>query len=134
MDDPKPTPSFGKVFSTTGKVILALVLISLGIGAVFGVIALIGNSNPGSTGYSRNHDYENKVADEKQNSMTLTKWNKGVAAANKQHCPALGMNKEETEKAVGKPTNPSDSAWSFERDTERECIKYDGDKCAEHKI
>src|SRR5712671_235327 len=123
MDDPKPTPSFGKVFSTTGKVILALVLISLGIGAVFGVIALMGKANTGSrAGYSRNHDYENKIGDDKRTSMPLSKWNKAMAAAIKQHCPAVGMNKEEAEKAVGKPTNPSDSAWSFERDTEKECI------------
>lgn len=134
MDDPKPAPSFGKVFSTTGKVFLALVLICVGISAVFGMIALLERSSTRSSAGSSLHDYENKVADEKRTSMPLSKWNKGVAAAIKQHCPAVGMNKEEAEKAVGKPTNPSDSAWSFERDIEKECIKYDGDKCAEHRI
>lgn len=134
MDDPRPAPSFGKVFSTTGKVILALVLISVGISAVLGMIRLLDSSTRSNASSSNLHDYENKVADEKRTTMPLSKWNKGVAAAIKQHCPAVGMNKEEAEKAVGKPMNPSDSTWSFERDTEKECIKYDGDKCAEHKI
>jgi hypothetical protein len=134
MDDPKPAPSFGKVFSTTGKVILALVLISVGIGAVFGLIALLRNSNTRpSVDSSSFIDYQNKVGDEKRTTMPLSKWNKAMAAAIKQHCPAVGMNKEEAEKAVGKPPDASQNTWVFERDIEKECIKYDGEKCAEHK-
>lgn len=135
MDDPKPSPTFGKVFSTTGKVLLALFLISLAIGAVFGIIAMINSASGGKSAASEewNRNYYNKKADDKRTSMPLTKWNKAIAAAIKQHCPAEGMNKEEAEQAVGKPPNASESTWLFERTIQKECIKYDGDNCSEHR-
>jgi hypothetical protein len=132
---PNAAPAFSSVFSTTGKVVLALFLIALGVGVIVGLVKLVGSSGSSSSSFNSDLDnFHNEQADKKRTSMPLSKWNQGVAAAIRQHCPAVGMSKEEAEKALGKPTNgTADLSWAYERSVQKECIKYDGDKCAEYK-
>jgi hypothetical protein len=132
---PNEPPAFSRVFSTTGKVVLALFVIALAVAAIVGLIALVrssGSSSSDSTSEWEKND-RNESADKKRTSMPLSKWNRAIAAAIRQHCPAEGMSKEEAEQAVGKPTTPTTgSSWIYERTVQKECIKYDGDNCAEH--
>ena len=133
------TPKFGYVFSTTGKVLLALFLISLGIGVIYFVFAGIGS---GVNSRDTNSSYEstyidsqatyNESADNKSTKMPISQWNAAIAAAINAHCPTEGMTKEQLEQAIGKPTTvkPTDGTggetWAYERTLQKECIKYSG--------
>lgn len=122
---------FGEVFSTTWKVLVALLLISLGVIVISFMIGVIGRSTQSAS--SRDMTIWYRMADEKHTSMPLSRWNKLVAAAIKQHCPWNGMTKDEVEKAIGKPLSLSDngSSWHYERTAQEEdCTKYVGDKCS----
>jgi hypothetical protein len=123
---------FKEVFSTTAKVILALFLISLGIGIVLGLVNLAGSSPASSSKSDWEAEYMTKQADGKKSSMPLSKWNRTIEAAIKYHCPAEGMTKEEVEKTIGKPAETTDSTWTYRRSVQKECLRYDGDNCAEY--
>jgi len=79
-------------------------------------------------------EIENKRADEKRTSMPSSKWNQTIAAAIKNHCPLEGMNKEQVKSAIGTPDEDSDgSFWKYYKTVRNECVRYDGDNCAEYR-
>jgi hypothetical protein len=141
---------FGDVFAITAKVLGALFLISIGIGVVYTVIEAAGDVGRGPTSgnnvlgsiYIESKDHYDKQADEKHSLLPESKWHKLVSAAIGQHCPVEGMTKEETEKAVGKPQSSAPfpgprgkgEVWIYEISTDGGCLKYDGERCSEHKI
>jgi hypothetical protein len=134
-------PKFGEVFSTTLKVLGALFLISLGGGLIYLVVGGIGASvsnSPSTTDSSKGEpDRYAKEADDRHTSMPLSQWNKLVAVGIKQHCAFEGMSREDAEQALGKPSDVShysDGAetWTYSIVDEKNCKRYDGDKCAEY--
>jgi hypothetical protein len=132
---PNAPPAFSRVFSTTVKVVLALFLIAFGAGLIVGLVHLVAsNRSRSSDAHSEwEKNYHNERADKKKTSLPLSKWNQAIGAAIRQHCPAEGMSKEEAEQALGKPTaGATDLSWVYERTVQKECVKYDGDKCSEY--
>jgi hypothetical protein len=86
-------PKFNEVFSTTWKVLLALFLISLGLGLAYLIMGGIGAASRRGGG---SYDAELtpiyiKSADAKHTKMPQTRWNFVINAAIKQHCPVEGM-------------------------------------------
>jgi hypothetical protein len=152
-------PQFGQVFSTTGKVLLALFLISLGISIVYGIVVSIGNSGSSSltsdykNTYINGRSYYNDKADNASTKMPLSQWKKLIAHDIKGHCVREGMTPAEVEKAVGKPTTAKtvsygDGAaqsadkgdvWEYttQEVVKNPCSRYEGEKCidpVEYKI
>jgi hypothetical protein len=135
---------FSEVFSTTFKVIVALVLISLGAGLVYLIVTHVNNSAKESAqtrelykDESKREDERITNADAKHTSMPLSKWHELVAAGIKQHCAFEGMHKNDVEKALGKPVeashNPDNTdSWKYTFEDQKKCLKYDGERCAEH--
>jgi hypothetical protein len=131
---------FSEVFSTTFKVVAALILISLGASVIYLFVAHANDSSkaPGpSDGANQYQAQLNAGADAKHTSMPLSKWNKLVAAAIKQHCAFEGMHKDDVEKALGKAAETSlnfdnSETWTYALEDQKKCVKYDGEKCAEH--
>lgn len=129
-------PDFGKVFSVTLKVFLALLLISVIVGVVFLVLGGIGkvaeNASDSSADWKTTEKkVETDRADGYRTLVPVGEWNKLIAAAVKVHCPLEGMTKEEMQRAIGKPIASDPTTWRYERTVEKECMKYNGDKCAE---
>jgi hypothetical protein len=133
---------FSEVFSTTFKVIAALVLISLAAGAIYLMVhsAASGDSSrvrETLDDVNKEQEQRNTAAEAKHTSMPLSKWNKLVAAAIKQHCAFEGMHKNDVEKALGKPAETSlnydkTETWTYASEDQKKCVKYDGEKCVEH--
>jgi hypothetical protein len=158
---PQPTPvsvsletPFGQVFSVTGKVILALFVIGLGIGLLYLIIGALGNASySGSSGgsasdYSRTYlnsrTYYDKDADEASTKMPLSQWKTWIAGDIAGHCIRAGMTFDEVKRAIGEPTSkeavpPEDAnsnkgeAWQYVKQVQlsKPCSKYEGDKCAD---
>ena len=128
--------TFAEVFSTTWKVLLALFVISLGLSIGYFIIAGIGSAGGGRASVVNYNDpYFLQRAEELHTKMPLSQWNATVKAAIQQHCALEGMTKEQTEKALGKAqTVGRDGSWEYERAVEKECIRYEGENCAEHEI
>jgi hypothetical protein len=146
-------PKFGQVFSTTGKVLLALFLIFIGIGIVYAIINAIGNSSSSSSTadytntYINRRTYYNDDADNASTKMPLSEWRRLVARDIKGHCIREGMTAAEVEKAVGKPTaaktvtygeGSAQSAdkgdvWEYvtKEEVKKPCSRYEGEKCAD---
>jgi hypothetical protein len=135
---------FSEVFSTTFKVIAALVIISAVAGIVYAIINHVNDSAKESTQTrelfkeeSKKQDERITKADARHSSMPLSKWNEMVTAGIKQHCAFEGMNKTDVEKALGKPVEASHNydntdSWRYTFEDQKKCLKYNGDKCAEH--
>jgi len=120
---------FGEVFSTTAKVVLALIIIS-------GVIGLVwwGLGGLGAAMHTPPVDQAQVSADEIITRMPKTTWDRGVAIAIGAHCIVDGMSEKEVLQSFGEPTEKQD--FGTERDwignlPPGDCLKYDGDKCAE---
>lgn len=137
---------FSEVFSTTLKVILALILIGACGSVVYWIIGAassghgsgsIAGSHDSSTGTDAMNEYDRR-ADDRHTKMPKSQWDKIVAQAIKQHCPFEGMTKDEVEKALGKPENTdvfsTGDFWKYELADEKKCSRYDGDKCVEHPV
>jgi hypothetical protein len=90
---------FGDVFSTTGKVVLALVIISVGIGLTFEALGGLGN-----VVRSPQIDQYQIYADETRTGMPTTNWEKGLGRAVKEHCVTDGMSGEEVVRRWGEPS------------------------------
>jgi hypothetical protein len=129
-------PQFSEVFSTTWKVLLALFVLSVGLGLVYLVIIGIGAASHSST---RNDEsltpYYIKSADEKHTKLPQSKWNMIIDAAAKQHCPIEGMSKQEAQNALGTPSKilANGNTWQYERTLQKDCVKYSGDACVERE-
>ena len=143
---------FSQVFSVTGKVVLALFLIGLGIGLIYLTINGIGSASYSGTGtsdytntYMNSREYYDNKADEALTKMPLSAWKTRMAADISGHCVKEGMTSAEVEKAVGSPTSKkalpptngatSDKAeaWEYvkQEKVDKPCGKYDGEKCAD---
>jgi hypothetical protein len=133
---------FKDVFSTTLKVLLALLIISavLGVGFLFlgGVIGGLASiaKSPSPTTTTEN-DVREDEADAIRTTMPKSLWDAGIARAVKKHCYTEGMSKEEVAQALGEPTQKTDHTsvgddWTW-RLPSGKCLKYDGDKCAEQE-
>ncbi len=135
---------FSEVFSTTFKVIAALVLISAAAGIVYAIMTHVNQSSKDRETSREIYKDEAKKEDEriikadaKHTSMPLSQWNKLLAAGIKQHCAFEGMHKDDVEKALGKPSNVSQNydkteSWTYTFEDQKQCLRYDGEKCAEH--
>jgi len=135
---------FSEVFSTTFKVIAALVLISLGTGIIYLIVSHVNESSKDSSkareiykDESKREDARITNADAKHTSMPQSEWNKLLVTAIKQHCAFEGMHKGDVEKALGKPLETSHNYDSTESckyvfEDQKKCLKYEGEKCAEH--
>jgi hypothetical protein len=160
---PQPTPvsvsletPFSQVFSVTGKVILALFVIGLGIGLLYLIIGALGNtgysgsSSGSATDYSRTYlesrAYYDKDADEAPTKVPLSQWKTMIAADIAGHCVRPGMTSDEVRRAVGEPTSKEvvpppngdassngGEAWQYVKreQVSKPCSKYEGDKCAD---
>jgi TonB family protein len=134
---------FSDVFSTTAKVVLALVLISIlcvvGSLVFFGSIAGIGTAITRiMSGNSADKAWFDK-ADTVRTTMRKSVWDKGMERAAEKHCYITGMNKEEVARALGEPTTKESAtrpsglvifAWNYFLPTGK-CLKYNGDNCVE---
>jgi hypothetical protein len=153
MSDHEPhnsSPSFGKVFWTTGKVILALCLIS----AVVGVIALIVGGGMASTSTSSTTHISDQFhmapyyiehSNNRPSTVPSSQWKKIITASIKAHCALGGMTKEEVEKSLGKPQKTTTEVpggpipgtgevWIYESDIKGKCLKYSGDACIQNEM
>jgi hypothetical protein len=135
---------FSEVFSITLKVLGALLLISVAASVIYAIfvgIGKIGNSAGGSSASPDSLGANStlfEMADQKHTRVPLSQWNKIIEAAIKVHCPLEGMTREQVSKSVGEPktktTGSQGEVWNYERDVElAECVRYNGDSCAEHK-
>jgi hypothetical protein len=130
---------FKDVFSTTAKVILALVIISALVGVGFLVLGGLGGTlmPASSTSSTRAATAEEDAADALRATMPKSMWDRGIARAVKHHCFVSGMNQEEVVRALGEPTQKTDlgdygSDWTWQLPPGK-CLKYDGDKCVEQE-
>ncbi len=132
---------FKDVFSTTLKVLLALLIISVVLGVGFLILGGLGSiaSGPSSTANSPSTSSDNieTKPDALRTTMPKSVWERGIARAVKKHCITDGMSKEEVARAWGEPTKKEDANWTWQLPPGK-CLKYDGDKCTEkeerHKI
>ncbi len=135
QEGPQSGSDFGRIFSITLKVILALVLISALGGFIFLILGGIGKVTTSSSSEADYKALEKKATYEQtDNEHTLlpaSEWNKLVAAAAKVHCPVEGMTKEEVEQVAGKPAASEPGSFRYERKISQPCTKFAGDNCAE---
>jgi hypothetical protein len=132
---------FGKIFTTTLKVVAALAIIGavVWIGfAIFGAFASVGTA-PLATNKPE-PSYQEAEADNKPSTMPASKWNASVAGAVKNHCVVVGMTKDEVERALGKPdrathhTSAVGDDWTYSKVNMKDCVKYSGETCSEHGV
>lgn len=126
---------FSEVFSTTAKVFLSLLILSILIAIGYAVLHGIGTAvtSPssaitGSGGGSKPTMYEE--ADNFRTTIPKSVWDKGMERAVKKHCFISGMNGEEIARALGEPTTKTSGAWTYQIPTGK-CLKYEGDTCIE---
>jgi hypothetical protein len=133
--------TFAEVFSTTGKVALALLIIGM---VMWAVVAVVNSNSERSAAEAKIDFYTKRQADRDAEydkvptRMAASKWRTVVAAASKQKCIVIGMTKEEVEAALGKPSVATDhgsgtvgDTWTYRRDLPG-CIRFSGDTCIEH--
>jgi hypothetical protein len=125
--------TFGDVFSTTAKVILALLIISA-VSAV--AIKMLGGAVDAVR--SPQIDQVQESADETRNKMPQTRWAKGVAKAIKEHCVTDGMSEAEVLQSLSAPTEKTNydggegGAWTWKLPA-GECLQYEGDNCVKRE-
>jgi hypothetical protein len=114
------------VFSTTGKTLASLLIISLGIGIVWTIFYGVSN---GPVSSSSADSFEDTNADEASTTMPKSKWDAKVNAAIAAHCVFEGMSRAQVEEALGKiDGNGALESYEHQGDT---CTKYKGDACVE---
>jgi hypothetical protein len=131
-------PKFTEVFSTTAKVVLALVIISVVVG-----LTLSGFGGLGAAFHSPPADSEQTEADSISSRIPKTTWDRGIAKAIREHCIIDGMDEKEVIQSFGEPTekrvvrrygsNGNTETWWTWKLPSGNCLKYDGDKCAEQE-
>lgn len=123
-------PNFGEVFSTTWKVLLALVLISLGVSMAYFVVGAVsrGGSEYSSGEWLRKN--EEKTADEAASKMPQSQWEREVKRCIEQHKVIEGMTKEQVKEAVG-----GNDPWTYSivtsKGVNQPCLRYEGERCVE---
>lgn len=132
---------FKDVFSTTLKVLPALIIISavIGVGGLIlgGLGSVVIPTGSVTTEPAAYRTAETDTADAFRTTMPRRTWDIGIARAVRKHCFAEGMNKEEVVQSLGKPTTKEDhaysgSSWTWQLPPSK-CLKYDGDKCMEQE-
>ena len=148
---PNKRTTFSEIFSITWKVLLALFLISIGVGFVYliiihGGVSSIRSGSKSDEGFKHEYinakEYYDKKADEKHTTLPQSKWNQLIASAIKQHCPVEGMTQADAESALGKPSafaptkgiSGNGETWQYEQTTQEKCLKYNGEDCAEYQL
>lgn len=139
-----PMAQFRDVFSTTLKVLAALLIISaalglgfLFLGGVIGGLAPIAESHS-ATSTTESNDREDE-ADSIRTTMPKSLWDVGIARAVRKHCYTEGMSKEEVTQALGEPTKKTNYTstsvgdnWTWQLPSGK-CLRYDADQCAEQE-
>lgn len=138
--------SFSEVFSVTVKVLLALVLVSVIIGGGFLILGLIGTSPAGHSMSAAEAEWDEVIdrdrADFAHQAMPISKWNNAVLRARARHCVFRGMSKDDVLASFGPPTEKNEtndsgkngSSWTWKWVWHSgDCIRYQGDTCAEYK-
>lgn len=129
-------PTFGEVFSTTWKVLLALFLISLGMGLMYLILAVIGSRSTSSTSSTRDADdwsneYRQRSADDAPTKMPKSQWDEEMKRCAREGTVIEGMSKEEVGRAVG-----GKEPWTFSivtlKSTDQKCIRYAGERCVQY--
>jgi len=124
-------PKFGDVFSTTWKVLLALFLISLGIGFVYLILGAIGNSTRGGIDPEWERQYKEKNADDASSKMPKSQWDREMKRCVRERTVIEGMSKEEVRAAVA-----GDDTWIYSivvlKSTDQKCIRYSEEQCVEY--
>jgi hypothetical protein len=124
-------PAFKQVFSTTGKTVVSLLIISLGIGIVSAIVYGISHRPPVSSPSADSADSsEDTNADEASTKMPKSKWDAKVNAAIAAHCIFEGMSRVQVEEALGK-INDVDGAFEAYKHQDETCKKYSGNTCTE---
>lgn len=136
-DNGKKKPTFGLVFSITWKVVLALSVISLITGLVYGLFSTITKSADtiGSTGTTSTMNDDAKwrwqMADDAPTKMPKSKWDKEVHERINEHTLMEGMTKDEVKQALG-----VDEPWVYtlmiKKGTEQPCERYEGEECVKY--
>jgi hypothetical protein len=132
-----------EVLSNIRKVIAAIVVIAVAVGAVYLIASRMsarGADQPGRAGRDfagGTSAIANQNADNAPARMPLGDWNNLIASAMRQHCAIEGMTKEQVEKAFGKPSTSTGLAgkgevWKYEQNIEGDCIRNEVAKCVEH--
>ena len=119
-------PAFKQVFSTTGKTVVSLLLISLGIGIVWAIVYGVSNRSVSS---SSADSFEETQADEASTKMPKSQWDAKVNAAIAAHCIFEGMTRAHVEEALGRID--VDGALESYKHQGETCRKYNGDTCVE---
>lgn len=125
--------TFSEIFSTTWKVLLALFLISLGMGVFYLILGAVGNSNSrsGIGGDDWTRQYHEKNADDASSKMPKSQWDRQIKQCVKERTVIEGMSKEEVKQAVG-----GDEPWTYSiitlKSTDQKCIRYSGEQCVEY--
>lgn len=135
---------FSEVFSTTAKVVGALVIISAIGGIGYFVLGAAGSAVTSPKKSEATHtaaaDYlseTDKAADSRRTTMPASTWNHKMARASKFHCYTPGMNQHELVQSLGEPTQKKDDSisggyWIWQLSPGK-CLKYDGDRCVEQE-
>jgi TonB family protein len=122
---------FGEVFSTTWKVLLALFVISVGIGLISLVIGVMGRAGGGSSSSDEwTRTYEVKNADEAYAKMPKSQWDGEIKRCIEEHTVIEGMTKDQVKQAVGGSLR-SYSMVTL-KGSDQKCIKYEGEQCVEY--
>jgi hypothetical protein len=126
-----PMANFGEVFSTTWKVLLALFLISLGVGLVYLVIGVMAHSGGGSASDDSTRIYHVKNADEAHTGLPKSQWDREIKRCIKEHTIVEGMTKDQVKQAIG-----GGEPWLYSlvtlKGSYQKCIRYEGEQCAEY--
>jgi hypothetical protein len=132
-------PAFKEVFSTTWKVLLALFLISLGLGLAFFIVQGARDSTENQrTTDEKKAEYSSHDTSNYRTKVPKFIWDKRLEWAIAHHCYFAGMSKAEIIQALGQPTGDGDYddngygagviSWSWKTD---KCARFNGDQCAE---
>jgi len=136
------TPLFKDVFSITGKVLLALFIISVLVGIGTLIIGGVGArmspaKSPIMDEFTKKSRAEQDKADARRTTMPKSRWDRGVARAIKHHCVTNSMTEEDVLRAFGEPGEKTDlgiygSDWTWPLPPGK-CLKYDGENCIERE-
>jgi hypothetical protein len=106
------SPQFETVLSTTWKVVLSLIVISLlatvAVAILGGFGALLNSADRRIAANGKPTVVETyaayAAADNYRTTMPKSAWDRGIARAIKGHCAFSGMSREEAARALGEPT------------------------------
>lgn len=133
--------TFKEVFSTTTKVLLSILVISLVLGLVILIFYSIGSqgSTSSSAGLS-NPEVEYKNADDAPTTMPKSQWDWMIESSLEVGTIVEGMSKSQVEQILRKPSSSRPTSHGMGGETwiytyvkkKGECRKYEGENCAEY--